>query len=80
MNINRTIRYRMTLLATAVIAIAISSTQLKADTGKCGGASITLPFTDVPSSSIFFCSVAEAYFSALTNGTDDTHYSLGAER
>jgi len=25
--------------------------------------------------SIFFCQIAEAYFSGLTNGTDATHYS-----
>jgi hypothetical protein len=36
---------------------------------------ITLPFTDVPSSNAFFCSIAEAYFSALTNGTTPTTYS-----
>jgi len=34
-----------------------------------GAAMVTLPFTDVPSSKIFFSSIAEAYFSALTNGT-----------
>src|SRR5258706_7783658 len=75
MNINRSIRYRITLLAAAVLAIAISSSQLKADTGMCGGASTTLPFTDVLGGNIFFCSIAEAYFSALTNGTDAAHYS-----
>ena len=68
----------MTLLAAAVLAIAITSSQLKADTGMCGGASTTLPFTDVLAGNIFFCSIAEAYFSALTNGTDATHYSPSA--
>jgi sugar lactone lactonase YvrE len=48
---------------------------MSADTGTCGGASITLPFTDVPSSNIFFCAIAEAYFSGLTNGTSATTYS-----
>ena len=39
---------------------------------------ITLPFTDVAAGNVFFCSIAEAYFSALTNGTDATHYSPAA--
>jgi hypothetical protein len=34
----------------------------------------TVPFTDV-SSSFFFCQIAEAYFSGLTNGTSATTYS-----
>jgi hypothetical protein len=34
----------------------------------------TVPFTDV-SSNIFFCQIAEAYFSGLTNGTTPTTYS-----
>lgn len=38
------------------------------------GVSVTLPFTDV-GSSIFFCQIAEAYFSGLTNGTSATTYS-----
>ena len=35
---------------------------------------ITVPFTDV-AGNIFFCSIAEAYFSGLTNGTTSTTYS-----
>jgi hypothetical protein len=34
----------------------------------------TLPFTDVMAN-IFFCQIAEAYFSGLTNGTTPTTYS-----
>jgi DNA-binding beta-propeller fold protein YncE len=34
----------------------------------------SLPFTDV-GSSIFFCQIAEAFFSGLTNGTSATTYS-----
>jgi len=34
----------------------------------------SLPFTDVMGN-IFFCSIAEAYFSGLTNGTTPTTYS-----
>jgi hypothetical protein len=49
-------------------------TRLPADTGTCGGAMATLPFTDV-SSNFFFCQIAEAYFSGLTNGTTPTTYS-----
>ncbi len=45
-----------------------------ADTGTCGGAMVTLPFTDV-AGNIFFCQIAEAYFSGLTNGTTPTTYS-----
>src|SRR4030095_13678810 len=55
--------------------ISGASMRLLADTGSCGGASITLPFTDVPSSNIFFCSIASAYFTGLTNGTSTTTYS-----
>jgi hypothetical protein len=55
--------------------IIAASLRLQADTGMCGGASTTLPFTDVPSGNIFFCSIAEAYFSALTNGTSATTYN-----
>jgi sugar lactone lactonase YvrE len=71
----RQIEKRATLLLSAVLALALVSTQMRADTGTCGGASITLPFTDVPSSNIFFCSIASAYFSGLTAGTSATTYS-----
>jgi DNA-binding beta-propeller fold protein YncE len=69
---------RALLIGVAMLVITAASTRLKADTGACGGASITLPFTDVPSSNIFFCSIAEAYFSALTNGTSATTFSPSA--
>jgi len=55
--------------------VTFVSTRLEADTGTCGGATITLPFTDVAASNIFFCSIAEAFFSGLTNGTSATTYS-----
>lgn len=61
-----------------IVGLTAASTCLRADTGSCGGTSITLPFTDVSSSSIFFCSIAEAYLSALTNGTTPTLYSPSA--
>jgi hypothetical protein len=72
------IRNRTMILIAAMVIITAASTYMRADTGTCGGASITLPFTDVPSSNIFFCSIAEAYFSALTNGTSATTYSPAA--
>jgi hypothetical protein len=58
-----------------MVIITAPSLLVRADTGTCGGASITLPFTDVAASNIFFCSIAEAFFSRLTNGTTDTTYS-----
>jgi hypothetical protein len=63
------------LLVASIAIMTFTSSRMHADTGTCGGASITLPFTDVPSNNIFFCSIAEAYFSALTNGTTPTTYS-----
>lgn len=65
-------------LVALVATLIFTSTRLNADTGTCGAASITLPFTDVPSSNIFFCSIAEAFLSGLSNGTDATHYSPAA--
>lgn len=65
------------MLVIVTIIITVTSTRMNADTGVCGGASFTLPFTDVPSSNIFFCSIAEAFFSGLTNGTTPTTYSPG---
>src|SRR5687768_13732076 len=47
---------------------------MKADTGTCGGVTVTLPFTDVMGNT-FFCQIAGAYFSGLTNGTTATTYS-----
>jgi hypothetical protein len=68
----------MALMA-VIIALTTASTQLRADTGMCGGASTTLPFTDVPNTNIFFCSIAEAYFSGLTNGTTATTYAPASD-
>jgi hypothetical protein len=65
---------RAALLASLVIGLALTSTRLHADTGTCGGVTTTLPFTDVMSSP-FFCQIAEAFFSGLTNGTSPTTYS-----
>jgi hypothetical protein len=70
--------FRAVLLVAAIIVVSATSTRLQADTATCGGASISLPFTDVPAANIFFCSIAEAYFSGLTNGTTGTTYSPGS--
>ena len=75
MNNNRQIRHRPLLLATAMIILVVFSRLIQADTGACGGASITLPFTDVQASNNFFCAIAEAYFSGITNGTSPTTYN-----
>jgi hypothetical protein len=61
-----------------LVVLPVASTRLRADTGTCGGASVTIPFTDVPNTNIFFCSIAAAYFSGLTNGTSATTYSPNA--
>jgi hypothetical protein len=65
------------LVALAAILI-LASNRMQADTGTCGGQSLTLPFTDVPGTNIFFCSIAQAFFTGLTNGTSPTAYSPGA--
>jgi hypothetical protein len=66
---------RAVALVLVITLIAVASTRMRADTGTCNGASITLPFTDVPASNIFFCAIASAYFTGLTNGTTPTTYN-----
>ena len=65
---------RSMLLATAIILLALCAHMIQADTGTCGGASTTIPFTDVSSSNMFFCAIAQAYFTGLSNGTSATTY------
>src|SRR5215469_7470922 len=74
MRINRRLKVRMALLITSIIVLTLASTRHRADTGTCGGQSITLPFTDVMGSQ-FFCQIAEAFFSGLANGTSATTYN-----
>ena len=78
MRINVSKAIRATLLISLIVSVTFLSTRLLADTGTCGGQMITLPFMDVSAGNIFFCSIAEAFFSGLTNGTDATHYSPSA--
>src|ERR1041384_1255169 len=66
------LQHRILLLTAAVSILIAMSVRMHADTGMCDGSSITLPFTDVQAGSVFFCSIAEAYFSGLTNGTSAT--------
>lgn len=72
------IRRQSVLVIVLLIVVLPGASYLRADTGLCGGATIALPFTDVSSSNVFFCSIAEAYFSGLTNGTTPTTYSPSA--
>jgi hypothetical protein len=72
---NRSILVRSFVLISLIVSLTGLSTRLQADTGSCGGVTITLPFNDVMASP-FFCQIAAAYFSGLTNGTGDgTTYS-----
>jgi hypothetical protein len=71
--------YRAIALLAIMTIIVAASTRLQADqTAPCGGQMTTIPFDDVLPGNIFFCSIAEAYFSALTNGTSATTYSPSA--
>jgi hypothetical protein len=72
--LNRLIMLRSALLISLMANLTILSTNIKADTGSCGGTTVTLPFTDVQGN-IFFCQIAAAYFSGLTAGTSATTYS-----
>ncbi len=62
------------MLPLTLVFVVMASSRLPADTSTCGGAMTTLPFTDV-AGNIFFCQIAEAFFSGLTNGTTATTYS-----
>jgi hypothetical protein len=61
------------ILSLTIVVVLMASKRMPADIGACGGTVTTLPFTDVMGN-IFFCSIAEAYFSGLTNGTTPTTY------
>jgi DNA-binding beta-propeller fold protein YncE len=78
MNIIRTashhILYRAIGLVLFIAFLVVASSRMRADTGTCGGQSITLPFTDVQGNP-FFCAIAQAFFTGLTNGTSATTYS-----
>jgi S-layer family protein len=70
--------YRSAIMLAFIFVVSLASTRLRADVetvGTCGGVSVTIPFTDVSGNNIFFCAIAEAYFSGLTKGTSPTTYS-----
>lgn len=71
---NRRFNYRATILLALMSLTTFVSTRLQADTGSCAGVNVTLPFTDVAGNG-FFCQIAAAYFSGLTNGTTATTFS-----
>src|SRR5688572_32283505 len=74
MQLNRSIMLRVVVLISLMASLTILSSKMQADTGSCGGVTVTLPFTDVQGN-FFFCAIAQAYFSGLTNGTTPTTYS-----
>src|SRR5437870_3912229 len=74
MSFQRSILVRAVVLISLIASLTILSSKVQADTGTCGGVTITLPFTDVMASP-FFCQIAAAYYSGLTNGTTATTYS-----
>src|SRR5256885_3048606 len=76
MSRNNSLLLRFALLLFLVLTLSMVSTRLNADTGNCGGQMIELPFTDVMGN-LFFCQIAAAYFSGLTNGTSSSTYSPG---
>jgi YVTN family beta-propeller protein len=69
--------YRAATLILAMAILVTMSTQLRAATGSCAGAGVTVPFEDITGNA-FFCQIAGAYFSGLSNGTSATTYSPGA--
>jgi hypothetical protein len=75
MQLNRSFSARALAIIALIASLTVLSNRIQADTGNCGGVTITLPFNDVMASP-FFCQIAAAYFSGLTNGTGDgTTYS-----
>jgi hypothetical protein len=74
MKLQRSIIVRTALLMSLILSLTLLSSRIQADTGSCGGATTTLPFTDVQGN-LFFCQIAAAYFSGLTAGTSATTYS-----
>ncbi len=68
---------RAAALVALLLTLSIVSGRQLADTDTCAGQNVTVPFMDV-AGCVFFCQIAEAYFSGLTNGTDATHYSPSA--
>lgn len=83
MKLNHSISMRALMLMALIVTLSLVSSNMRADTpipgdvGNCDGSTVIIPFTDV-GNSIFFCSIAEAYFSGLTFGTKPVQYSPSA--
>lgn len=83
MKLNHSISMRALMLMALILTLSLASSTMRADTpipgdvGICNGSNVIIPFTDV-GSSIFFCDIAEAYFSGLTFGTKPVQYSPSA--
>ena len=67
----------ITLALSQLITLSGTISLLRADTGTCSGANVTIPFTDILNSASagFFCQIAEAYLAGLTNGASATTFS-----
>jgi hypothetical protein len=76
---NQSMYRRLAVLVALITSLIAISARSRAETAICGGASTTIPFTDVPASNVFFCQIAAAFFSGLTNGTTATTYSPAAD-
>jgi hypothetical protein len=74
MKLNRSIFVRAVVLISLMASLTVLASRMQADTGSCGGVTVTLPFTDLMGN-VFFCQIAGAYFSGLTNGTSATTFS-----
>lgn len=81
MKLSHSISMRAAMLVALIVTLSLVSSSMRAadtpipgDSGTCNGSNVIIPFTDV-GSSIFFCSIAEAYFSGLTFGTKPVQYS-----
>ncbi|HSE97424.1 MAG TPA: S-layer homology domain-containing protein [Blastocatellia bacterium] len=72
----RRLMNRAALLLAFIAVLAVASTRMRAEAGMCGGNNVSLPFADVQGNQ-FFCQIAAAYFSGLTNGTGPNSYSPG---
>jgi len=69
-------RQFITMAMALLFILSVAVGRLRADNGTCNGVNVALPFLDVAGSG-FFCQIAAAYFSGLTNGTTATTYSPG---
>src|SRR5436190_1787460 len=63
--VNRCLVWAVAVVLLFIVITGAKNSHLRADTGMCGGQTITLPFTDVMGST-FFCSIAEIYFQGIT--------------